>query len=117
MISSTALKLSTDASLHIGLGGVFGSHWFSVRWPPHLVHLDIAPKELFAILVTVSVWKEELSNKQIVLFTDNEACVQVWVSRASPDPGMLRFLRPLFFTCAAANINLFLQHIPGIDNT
>ena len=30
---------------------------------------------------------------------------------------MLRFLRPLFFTCDSDNINLLLKHIPSVDNT
>lgn len=111
-----AFVLATDASLHTGLGGVFGSHWFHASWPTSFAGIDIAPKELFAIWVAISLWHDRLSNRQVSLFTDNMACAQVWVSGSAKDPNMLRFLRPLFFLCASHNINLSLFHIDGHHN-
>lgn len=110
------LVLATDACLHIGFGGTFGAHWFHGSWPPKFLDLGIAPKELFAILVAIHLWRNELVNKHIILYTDNIACSQVWVSGASKDPNMMRFLRPLFFMCASHNICLVLHHIPGHFN-
>ena len=75
--------------------------------------LEIAPKELFAILVAVYVWKDKLKNKQIVLNTDSIACYQVWRFGVPKDPNMMRFTRPLFSVCVLHNINLLLNHVPG----
>ena len=116
-VSSSDIALSTDACLRIGFGGVFGKHWFHGTWPEHFDVLEIAPKEVFAISVAIVTWKTELASKQIILYTDNDASAQVWSSGVARDANMLRFLRPLFFHCASANINLLVKHIPGIYNT
>ena len=110
------LSFATDACRYIGCGGTFGNHWFHTTWPQQFVSLEIAPKELFAILVAVYVWKDELKNKQIVLNTDSMACYQVWRFGVARDPNMMRFMRPLFSICALHNINLLLNHIPGHTN-
>ena len=110
------LSFATDACLHIGCGGTFGNHWFSVEWPPNFGNLEIAPKELFAILVAIYVWKGDLKNKQIIINTDNMACYLVWRSGVAQDPNMMRFMRPLFSICALHNINLLLNHVPGHTN-
>lgn len=113
---ATELELATDACLNIGCGGTFGNHWFHDTWPQAFKDLLIAPKELFAILAAVYLWKDDLSNKQIILHTDNMACYQVWRFGVAKDPNMMRFMRPLFSLCASHNINLLLHHIPGHDN-
>ena len=114
--AASELELATDACLNFGCGGTFGSHWFYGSWPHAWKELDIAPKELFAILVAVYLWKDDLRNKQVILHTDNMACYQVWRSGAAKDPNMMRFMRPLFSLCASHNINLLLHHIPGHCN-
>ena len=113
---ASELVLATDACLNIGCGGTFGNHWFHGTWPQAFKDLVIAPKELFAILVAVYLWKDDLSNKQIILHTDNMACYQVWRFGVAKDPNMMRFMRPLFSLCASHNINLLLHHIPGHSN-
>ena len=113
----SSVQLSTDASLSIGFGGVFGNHWFSAPWPPSFSQLSIAPKELFAIWAAISIWHRKLTNSQVTLFTDNSSCTDVWFSGSTKDPAMLRILRALFFLCARSNIHLCLVHVEGQRNT
>ena len=51
-VTSAQLGLSTDAS-KLGMGGIFGSHWFSCAWPVHMVHKHINVLEMVAIAAAI----------------------------------------------------------------
>ena len=110
-VFASDIVLSTDAALHSGFGVVFGPRWAFGPWPPQFSHWEIGPKEFLAIFVAISLWKDRLRNKQVVLYTDSLSSTQVWISGVSKDPSYMRVLRPLFFLCAVNNINLLLHHV------
>ena len=114
-ISSDDLNLFTDAS-GVGLGGYFNGRWFSTRIR-QVYSQNIAYLELLAIVTAVGCWCKLLLNKQIILFTDNEAIVEVWASGTSKNPYIMKLVRELFFISANNNINIILRHIPGKHNT
>lgn len=115
-VLASELQLFTDAALHVGFGAVFGNKWLSGEWSKNLLPLPIAQKELFAVFVAISTWRNQLANKQIKLSTDNTAVVEVWTIGSTKDPTMLKILRALFFLCAQSNINLTVSHIAGKKN-
>ena len=115
LVPSSSLDLYTDAS-GLGLGGVFGSKWFSCQWPQNFQQYDINFKEIFAIFAALSTWGHLLANKQINFHCDNLNVVSIWLTGSCKNPDIMRVVRALFFTCATHNINLLTTHIPGYLN-
>ena len=113
--TSHALQLFTDASF-AGFGALFGTHWFSVPWPPGFPEYHINFLELFAILVAVFTWGDNWANQQIVFFTDNQSVTEIWRSGCCKDKDMMRLVRALFLFTARRNINILMKHIPGNVN-
>ena len=117
-INSIDLQLYSDAS-DIGLGCVYGSHWVCARWPPEWApsrvnHINV--RELFAVWVAVLTWGDEWANREVVIFSDNKAAIEVWTTGSCSDSRMMSIIRAIFFRCAQLNLNLLLSHVPGKDN-
>ena len=90
----------TDASGTKGIGGIFGSRWFSSRLPRRLRDRDIQYKELFAVLHALLCWGPDLSGKHVIFHVDNQAVVQALLNlsnRSTPVAELLR--RFLNLTC------------------
>ena len=51
-----------------------------------------------------------------ILFTDNEAIVEVWTSGSSKNEHIMSLVRELFFIAAKYNFNITLRHIQGKYN-
>lgn len=113
-VTSLALELFTDAS-QLGYGGFFKGQWFSEPWPSH-PDRHIACLEFFAVFTAVSTWSYKLSNKQIVVFTDNESIVFIWESGTTKDKPTMILVRELFFVSTKHNIHIVFRHIPGVIN-
>ena len=115
IITSPTISLFTDAS-DLGCGALYGDRWFSLPFPPKFVDHHISIRELFAIVAAVYTWGVEWENKQILIFTDNEAITHVWRTGRSKDPMIMNLVRFLFLFAARHNINILLQHIRGYYN-
>ena len=118
-VTSSELQLFTDASGTIGLGGVFGSHWFYAAWPEKFRNsssIDINFKELFTIIVAFELWGSQFVNKQILFQTDSQVICDLWKKRSAKDSALLRLLRHLFFRSLDFNCNVVITHIPGKQN-
>lgn len=112
-VSSDELKLFTDAS-SLGIGGYFGGKWFSV--PLKKSHENIAFLELLAIVAAILTWSEFFENKEILLYTDNKAIVDIWCSGSCKHRDIMKLIRKLFFFNANLNINIIMRHVPGKYN-
>ena len=53
----------------------------------------------------------------MVVFTDNQAIIDIWKSGTCPNPRMMRLVRALFFHAASLNLNIIMSHISGKLNT
>lgn len=115
-VHNTALHLHTDASGNIGFGAIFGSHWLYSTWPPKLAHLHITYKELFPIVLALEIWGPLLTNKCIVLHTDNAAVVHIINRQTSKDKNIMHLVRRLVIQCMSHNILVKAEHIPGTIN-
>ena len=118
-INSHELHLYTDAS-DVGLGGFYGNNWFSSAWrddwKPSLTN-HINARELFAVWTALFLWGDSWVNNEILIFTDNQAVVDVWLSGTCKDKLMMKLIRCMFFFAAKRNINILVAHVPGKVNT
>ena len=114
-LDSTDIRLYTDAS-GLGLGGCYAGKWFSVPIENYYKY-SIAFRELLAIVVAVLSWGDEWCNKQVVIYTDNEAIVYIWSTGSCKCKDIMTLIRLLFFFIAKRNINLLFHHIAGKANT
>jgi len=87
-VSSINLNLFTDASF-LGLGVYFDGAWISLPWPINVSSFNIATLELFAVYAAIFTWGDSLSNRQITIYTDNEAIVYVWSFGSSRDKSLM----------------------------
>jgi len=116
-VSSCELNLFTDASFK-GFGAYFDGEWISSSWQStidtKLFHIGVL--ELFAVYCAIVTWSEQLRDRQIVIFSDNEANVKIWETGSSRDKNIMRLVRRLFFRCVEFNITITLKHVPGSHN-
>lgn len=114
--SSHSLKLYTDAAGSKGYGGIFGTHWFYGQWDENWKSLNITVLELFPIVIALSLWGSQMSNKCITIFTDNGALVEVINRQTSKEPKVMTLIRSFVLTCLTHNILFRARHIPGFLN-
>ena len=72
----------TDAAkgFSLGAGGVFGAKWFFLQWEPNFIKSHdptIEYLELYALRVEILCWSQELRNRRITVFCDNQAVVSI----------------------------------------
>jgi hypothetical protein len=118
-ITSIDLRLYTDAS-DVGFGCQYGTHWISSPWrqdwaPSVSCHINL--RELFAVWAAVFTWGDQWADQEVVIYTDNQSVVDIWVTGTCADKAMMKIIRSLFFFTAKRNINLLMAHIRGVDNT
>lgn len=72
--------------------------------------------ELFAIATSLSLYGPWLRDKHVLVRTDNMTDVQVILRQSTRSPDLLPLLRSIYATCAAHNIVLSAEHVPGALN-
>lgn len=113
----TAWPIYTDASKTIGYGAVSGTEWFAGKWPNNKwMELNICVLELYPVLAALHVWKEQLADRTVNIFTDNNALVYI-LNRLYTRDKMIRWLlKPLAMLCLKENIHIVACHVAGKDN-
>lgn len=76
-VSSSELRLYTDASGSVGYAAVFGSQWFKGEWNNKWQYQNITVLELYPIVLAVKLWSKYMANRCILFNTDNQALVHV----------------------------------------
>ena len=94
-----------------------GPNWFSVPVPSTHKDIHINVKELVAVLAAISAWADILSNKEVVLFSDNLTIVQAWTGGTSSSKVLMNLIRKIFLLSAKYGITLHLRHIFGFQNS
>ena len=79
------------------------------EWPDSWRHRNIAILEFYPIVLSMYLWGSEMSNRQILFFTDNEALVHVINKQPCRD-------KQLMLVCLTNNIVFKAKHIPGLQN-
>ena len=78
---------------------------------------DINILELLTIMVTLKLWGKLLCSKRVILQCDNENSVLAINSGCSCVPGMHLCLWEIWFLTACYDIDIFAQHVAGVDNS
>ncbi len=110
-------QLFTDSSGTIGFGAFWDGLWFNGHWSPDQDAMSIQWKELYPIVLAVSVWGNRWSRRKILFCCDNMAvvsCIQTGTSHSKP---MMTLLRNLFLAAAQLNLTVSARHVPGVHNS
>lgn len=110
--TSAQLNLHTD-SCPQGYGGTFKSKYFLGTFPSEWQGFNICVLELFPILLALKLFRADMSNKNIIIFSDNIAVVDVLNHQTTKEPLMLSLLRVLVLHCLQHNILITSRHISG----
>ena len=108
-------SFATDASLE-GFGMVWGKRAIAGIFPFDLEHLDINKKEMLTVMAAIKHWFMDLSNLKILIFVDNQACVELLNYGITRSEFLASCLREIQFVLAKYNIELRAQYIPSKDN-
>ena len=114
-VTSYSLQLHTDAS-DVGFGAVFGNKWLYGPWRGDIGSKNINVRECFAIWAAIQTWGHNWVNKQILFFTDSMVVTLVWKTGTCRDKDLMGVVRAIFMFIATHNINIYMQHIPGVHN-
>ena len=115
--NSDKLSFYTDAAGSLGFGAIFGNNWCYGKWPDNWMGRNIAILEFYPIVLSLSLWGEQVANQCVLFFTDNEALVHVINRQSCHDPFLMFFVRQLVSICLQHNILFKAKHIPGVHNT
>ena len=115
-LSQNLLRFYTDASSIIGFGGVFGPHWFAGLWSNECLRLNIALLEIYPIYLALVFWGPLLSNKCVMIMSDNIAVVHILNKYTSKDPSIMIIVRLIVLSCMKYNVFIRSQHLPGKFN-
>ena len=84
------LNLYTDAASRHGFGGVLGRSWFLGERPDIWKMQNIALLELYPIVVPMHIWGHVLTNKRVLLHTDNQAPMPIINKRTCKDMQIMK---------------------------
>ena len=118
------LHIYTDATSKFGGIGAFieinNAPWIQVHWNEvsNTSHLDIQWKEMAAIAVAISVFKNQLRGKHICVWTDNEPVQWMLIKwRAKLErPDLQNLIRYIAELCIFNTITPWWEHIKGDNN-
>ena len=72
--------------------------------------------ELFSILVALSIWGQELSNRKICIKCDNMSVCHIINKMTSKSELVMILVRNLTLKCLQRNIVIKAEHISGVHN-
>ncbi len=119
--ASHDIQLCTDAS-GIGMGAMFGSKWFQLKWDSSITKLNDATQnaatylELLAIAYALNTWGPELERKRILFYTDCKPAMFAINRAYSPVPRILTVVRQIVILSLKYNFDITLHHIDGTSN-
>ena len=116
-LSSESLHLYTDAAKSCGFSMVFEDAWAYGVFSNSEKSFHISVLELYRIVVALTIWAEELSNKCVKLHCDNIAVVHMINKQTGLDKSAMSLLRFMTVNCMTYNIYVKASYIPRKCNT
>ena len=104
-----------DACL-TGFGGQFANSVYTLPIPIGYKDYTIVHLEILNIVVALKLWGSEWTDKVIEVKCDNMAVVEVLRSGRARDPILATCARNVWLLTSLFNINLIVNHIPGVKN-
>jgi len=86
------MQLYTNASGLHSWGTYWSGRWLQSHWSPKQRLMNIAWKELFAILVAVHTWGTYWARKKILFHCDNQSLVNIRGKGSTPDPQIMALI-------------------------
>ena len=114
---SPTLELRTDAS-NTGWGASLGDQRIHGHWPREIQSMQINVLELTAVLLALKQLQVHIRCKCLLIRADNTtalACIRKKGSTANPE--LTRISGKIWEWAVHNNIQLVVQHIPGIQNS
>ena len=100
-----------------GGGGAYTEdEYFSVEFPDWLMEFPIHVKEMWIVIVSLKLWGLKWSKIKVVLYCDNDPCVDTWINLKPKDEKLKNLLRELVFLVCKFNILLEMRKISSADN-
>jgi len=118
-VTNEGLQLFTDSSGSLGCGAFFQNKWIVLQWPTEWngnILQDITFLELVPIVLAVTTWCKQLTNKKVIFHVDNLALVEILNFKSSKSSRVMSLLRPLVLITMKYNIQLKCCHIQGSRN-
>lgn len=112
----------STANARLGFGCYYDGRYAYATWDmsePGLIERynpSINFLELYAIVVSVELWGHLISNRRVVIFSDNESAVHMVNNSSSSCQFCMKLIRNLTLTSLRFNTRVFLKHIPGKYN-
>ena len=106
----------SDAAGSKGFAVVYGHMWAAGPFPDSWAQLHITVKELYPIVLALSLWGHRLTNCRVMFYTDNEACVHIINTQTSKDNHVMQLVRTLVYSSLKHNILFRAKHVPGRHN-
>ena len=108
--------VQVDAFLQ-GLGGRWGDQVYQLSIPDSFFGLGIVQLEMLNVFLALRVWATVWAGHKVKFQCDNEAVVSVLRYGKTKDPILAAYGRNIRMLAAYFDIELFLIHIPGIQNS
>ena len=120
-VTAEQLTFYTDASKNpnLGMGGIFGDSWFFAQWDPLFTESQspsIEFLELLALTVGVICWADQLCDRKIVIFNDNQAVINMVNNITSKCPQCMKLIRILTLDGIYCNRKIVVKYIPSKMN-
>ena len=103
----------------LGFGGSFNDHWLFGKWEPGFIVKEdpsIEFLELYALVISVFAWADELRNLRIILFCDNQAVINMVNSSSSSCGFCMNLIRMLTLKSLKSNMCIFACWVKGAEN-
>ena len=113
--TQSGAQVHLDASLTV-LGGAYDAMVYSLPIPRDYKNYSIVHLEALNIVVASKVWAEAWANKQIHVFCDNMAVVEVLNTGKARDSVLAMCARNIWLISAIFNIQFKFTHISGKQN-
>ena len=113
------IEFFTDASGKIGYGCFFRGKWVFGEWDRDFLSKaepSIEFLELFALVVGLITWADELANSRIVIFCDNQAVVEMVNNTTSSCRNCMYLLRLMVLSGLRFNTRVAVKYIRSADN-
>ena len=114
-LDSRVLQFYTDAS-DTGYGAYFAGEWFKGRWVDGVREMPIAVREMFAVTLAVRAWGQQLRNRKLIIWCDNQCVTYVFAKQFSKCGKLSFLLRELVLACLNFNVLVKMQYIASEQN-
>ena len=121
IVTAEELFFYTDASgkFDCGIGAIFDKSWFFGQWEPGFIR-DKEPSidylELIGLTAALLTWGEEIKNKRVLIYCNNQAVVAMVNKMTSTCKNCMYLLRLIVLNNLIHNRRVFVQYVKSADN-